>query len=239
MPTAWGWLTILLVLVATVLLLGRFANRWLSVDEPAHGADGGRADTLVVEGWMEPHDLDEAAETFRRGGYRRLLTTGGPTDKWSAADGFASYADRAADYLHHHGIAADRLVTVPAPASAQDRSFLSAVMVREWAARTSTHLDALDLFSVGAHTRRSRMVYRMALGPSVDVGAIAARPLSFDADRWWTTSAGVKSVMGEMLSIAWTGCCFWPPRVGSHEERWAEPAPAAGQTTPPRQSPPP
>lgn len=233
LPTVWGWLLLFAFSASALLVFGRFVNRWLSVDEPAHGAK-----TLVVEGWMGTGDLDNALRTFRQGGYQRLLTTGGPTYDWPDPNGFPSYADRAADYLRRKGVSADRLIAVPAPASAQDRTFLSAVMVREWAARTGTHLDAIDVFSVGAHTRRSRMVYRLAFGPSVAVGAIPAQPATFDADRWWTTSAGVKAVMGETLSIAWTACCFWPPKPGSHEERWADPEPASGAAASPPPQPP-
>jgi hypothetical protein len=56
-------------------------------------------------------------------------------------------------------------VSVPAPASPRDRSFLSAVLVRDWLRRHAAAADALDLFSGGVHARRSRLVYRIAFGP--------------------------------------------------------------------------
>ena len=98
-------------------------------------------------------------------------------------------------------------------------------MVRDWARQTGTVLGSVDVFSAGVHARRSRLLYRMALGPDVEVGVLAAQPQMFDAERWWTTSAGVKSVIGETLSLGWTVCCFWPPTPGSPEERWARPRP--------------
>lgn len=223
LPTIWGWLALLLVSGSLSLAVGRSANRWLSVDEPARGADGRGARTLVVEGWMGANDLDQAMQAFRHGRYLRLLTTGGPTYEWPDPRGFKNYADRAADYLGRQGLPAGQVIAVPAPASAQDRTFLSAVMVRDWAAETGTRLDAIDVYSVGPHTRRSRMLYEMAFGPAVEVGALAARPSEFDADRWWSSSAGAKSMLVEAVSIAWTVCCFWPAARGSHEERWAVP----------------
>jgi len=48
------------------------------------------------------------------------------------------------------------------------------------------------------------------LGPQVEVGAIAVPPADYDGERWWTSSLGVKATMGEVLSLAWTKCCFWP-----------------------------
>jgi len=71
------------------------------------------------------------------------------------------------------------------------------------------------------HARRSWLVYRMAFGDGVEVGVLSARPTGYDLQRWWTTSTGVKTVIGEALSLAWTKCCFWPAPKGSHEERWS------------------
>ena len=117
---------------------------------------------------------------------------------------------RAAAYLRDNGVTGVPVIAVETPASLQDRTYLSAVQVREWARRSGLALEAIDLLSNGVHMRRSRTLYRMALGDSVEVGAIAARPVEYDPQRWWRTSAGVKATMGETLSLAWTTCCFWP-----------------------------
>ena len=92
-------------------------------------------------------------------------------------------------------------------------------MFREWARKNGVALEAVDVFSAGVHARRSRLVYRLALGESVQVGVMAARPKDYEPDRWWATSAGAKAVIGG-LSLAWTKCCFWPGAPGSHEEKW-------------------
>ena len=111
------------------------------------------------------------------------------------------------------------MVAVAAPESAQDRTFLSAVVVRDWLRRQGDTIDAVDLFSGSVHARRSRLVFRMAFGPEVDVGVFAAAPRRYALERWWTTSEGVKAVLGEAISLAWTACCFAPPTPGSHEGR--------------------
>ena len=69
----------------------------------------------------------------------------------------------------------------PRRESAQDRTFLSAVVVRDWLRRQGGTIDAVDLFSGGVHARRSRLVYRIAFGPEVDVGVFAAPPRRYDA----------------------------------------------------------
>lgn len=226
LPSVWGSLLLLMLVAAAGTWLARHAYGFLAPTELAHGRVGQGARTLVVEGWLDAGDLNQAVAAARRGRYERVVVSGGPLDDWPEGQRFANYADRAADYLRQHGLDALPVVAVAAPASAQDRTYLSALVVRDWAARTGTTLDAIDLFSSGVHAYRSRIVFRMALGPDVEVGVIAARPLRFDGDRWWTTSAGAKAVVGEALSVAWTRCCFWPAPHGSFSERWGVPEPA-------------
>jgi hypothetical protein len=215
LPTVWGWLVLLIFVAAAVFAAASSANEFFAPNEPVPGAR-----VLVVEGWLDPTDLDQAVAAFRRGRYERVVTTGGPTDLWGAAQGWKTYADRAASYLKEHGLANVPIVAVPAPRSAQDRTFLSAVMVREWAQRSGLKLAAVDLFSAGVHARRSRVLYRMALGSGVEVGVLSAMPQDFDPERWWTTSSGTKLLMSETISLAWTKCCFWPAPPGTHDERW-------------------
>lgn len=219
LPTVWGWLTLLLAGLFAAVMFGREANAFLALNEPARGRDGNGARTLIVEGWLDASDLDQALAAFRHGPYERILTTGGPIQSWNDSPEWKSYADRAASYLRRR-LDSVPLTAVPAPPSAQDRSFLSAVMVREWMKASAVRADAIDVFSAGVHARRSRLVYQMAFGDGVEVGVMAARPETYDADHWWKTSNGVKTVIGEGLSLAWTKCCFWPAARGSREERW-------------------
>ena len=225
LPTVWGAVLGLVALAAIAVALIANAPGYLAVTEPARGANGKGARVLIVEGWMDDRELDQAVAVFRRGHYERIVTTGGPIETWVGLPvPWKDYAERGARYLAAHGLADATIDAVPAPASAQDRTFLSAVVVRDWAARRQVRLDAVDLLSVGVHARRSRMMFRAAFGPGVEVGVIAARPTFHDTQRWWKTSGGAKVVLGESISLAWTACCFWPPAVGSREERWALPA---------------
>lgn len=218
LPTIWGWLLILGALALAAFLLVRNAYSLLALNDPAAGAR-----ILVVEGWLDPPDLEQAIAVFRQGRYDRVVTTGGPMLSWGPACTWDSYAHRGASYLLAHGLADVPLDIVPAPASLQERTFLSAVMLREWMQRSGVHADAIDLYSAGIHARRSRLLFQMALGSQTQVGVMAARPQQYDPQGWWRTSVGVKTMIGEVISMAWTTCCFWPASAGSHEERWAVP----------------
>jgi hypothetical protein len=206
LPTLWGWLLLIVIAVAACTALAVSSYALLAPEAPARNAR-----TLVVEGWLDPPELKQAVEAFRRGHYERVLTTGGPIEPWVDVGGWGNYAARAAAYLRTNGLAAEvPVIAVPAPETKLDRTWLSAQMVREWAQRSNVALDSIDLYSSGVHARRSWMVYRMAFGSGAEVGVLAAEPVDFDAKHWWTSSAGAKATMSEIVSLAWTQCCFWP-----------------------------
>lgn len=223
-PTIWGWLLILFAGLGGGLatLFGAFP--FLAENDPAPSAT-----LLVVEGWLADRELDQAIAAFRRGGYERLVTTGGPIERSSRLVGFSTYADLAAAYIASRGIPPGSVTAVPAPASAQDRTYLSAVKVREWVRKHPPEVRALDVYSGGPHARRSRALFELAFGSEVRVGVLSAAPTEYDANRWWRSSAGAKSVIGEAIGLVWITCCFFRPDDGSYEEAWGLPRPPASK----------
>jgi uncharacterized SAM-binding protein YcdF (DUF218 family) len=208
-------LLFLLVSFASAMLLRSGLYAFLAPNDPAG------ANILVVEGWLAPEELDQAIEVFRKGKYERIVTTGGPVAGWPGLSKDTVYAELAAAYLEKHGIRPEQILAVPAPRSAQERTFLSAVMFREAAKKQGMTLGAVDIFSAGPHARRSRLLFQMALGDDVRVGVLAARPESFNADAWWQSSSGVEQMFFQSFGYVWVKCCFWPGPPGSRKELWA------------------
>jgi uncharacterized SAM-binding protein YcdF (DUF218 family) len=205
LPTLWGGLLMLLTAGAAMLALGRWANDLFAVNDPA-----AQARTLVVEGWIDAGDLAQAARVAQRGAYERVLAVGAPLDPWDDVGGWHDCAQRAAQYLLHHGVRAVPVLTLPTAAVRRDRSYENALTVRQWAIRSHVELGAIDVFTSGVHARRSRLLYRMALGSGVAVGVLAANPQDYDAVHWWRSSEGIKRLIDEAVGLPWTICCFWP-----------------------------
>ena len=87
MPTLWGWGAILAVIFTMVVALAFAATAWLAPNLPADGAR-----LLIVEGWLDGPDLDQAVIAFRGGHYERIVTTGGPIDAWFGVSASPNYA---------------------------------------------------------------------------------------------------------------------------------------------------
>ena len=209
MPTLAGTLVLLALVAGAFALLLPHLGAFLAQTERA-ASQGGGARLLVVEGWLDDDALDDAIAFARNGHYERVVTSGGPIEGWHELQPWRTSAERAAAYLRWRGIGGTPVTAVPAPELAQDRSYISAVVVRDWAKAQGLSPAALDVFTAGVHARRSRLVYRMAFGSAVEVGIVAAPPRRYRLDRWWQTSEGAKAVLDELVALAWTKCCFWP-----------------------------
>jgi hypothetical protein len=208
LPTLPVALAIVALTIALAVWAGRHAYPLLAPWAPAPGAR-----TLVVEGWLSRAELQEARALRRSGRYERVLTTGGPIEPEQDAGGWGSFAARGAAILREDADSAVPVIALPAPRTLQERTYLSALKVRDWAGQAGVRLDAVDVYTLGVHARRSRQVYRLALGDAVAVGVLAVPPADHDGPRWWTSSAGAKTTLGEIVSLAWTSCCFWPPNA--------------------------
>lgn len=210
LPTLWGWLLLLSLGALLVLALGYSALSLLGPQAPARGPGGEGAEVLVVEGWLDERELDHALDLIRRGRYRQVWTSGGPIDPQIDVGGWRNFALRTANYLESHGAGGVPVRAAPAPDTYRDRTYLSALAVRDRLRQSGGLPPAIDIYSAGPHGRRSRLLYRLAFGPDVEVGVLSAPITDFGQRRWWSSSVGVKTVIGEAIALGWTECCFWP-----------------------------
>jgi len=176
---------------------------------------------LVVEGWLPEEGLKQALLEFNQGDYKLMITTGGPITAYKA--GYSTYAERAKEALLELGVKPSQLYVVPTPASAQNRTYLSAVMVRNKLLEMEQKPHAVNVFSGDVHARRTLLLYELAFKEKeIEIGILAADANRFDLAFWWESSGGVKSVLTELIGWMWVKCCFYPAEQGSHAELWGE-----------------
>jgi len=204
LPTPFGALVLLLICASALVLAGRHAYAFLAPNEPQN------ARVLVVEGWMPRSALGQALELWKSGRFERIVTTGGPIESEFGPLTASTYAERARLWLEEHGVPSGRVAAVPGPGPDRERTYRTALAVRQWLAHAAPDVDAVDVLSFAAHTRRSWLLYRMALRGRARVGILAASPLDYDPARWWATSAGTKNVVEEAIAFTWTELFFWP-----------------------------
>ncbi len=175
---------------------------FLATVKPSHQG------VLVVEGWLPDYALEEAKQTFESHSYRLVVVTGVPIEQGSFLGNFQDYAQLGAATLREFGMDEKRIVPVSCPDVPKDRTYSTACQVHRWLKEQSSQ-EAVDVFTLGVHARRTWLLYRLALGSSRHVGIIAGEDRRFER-RWWTTSSGFRIVTGEAIAFIYAKFLFYP-----------------------------
>jgi len=166
-PTWRGWFVILLSFVTLGVVSVRCIYPFLAPNNPCSGG------VMVVEGWDSDFTLEYVIAEFHRNHYDKIYTTGGPLEVGSFLSEYRTYAELGAANLLKLGLSTNDVQAVPAPFARQDRTYTAAVALRNWWREHGEAPTTVNLMSDGPHARRSRLLYRKALGPSVHVGVTA------------------------------------------------------------------
>ncbi len=201
-----GWLVLVVVALAMSSLFFFTIGPFLAVTDRAV------SETLVVEGWISVHRA--AGEEFSGGAYHQLFTTGGP---WSStsADERKTWAWVGAERLKAVGIPAGVVYAVPCPRTTRDRTYQSAVALRDWRRVHDAHFTSMNIVTEGVHARRTRLLFEKAFGKEVAVGIVSIPTRDYDVKRWWLSSAGVRDVVGETLAYLYARFVFSRPSLES------------------------
>lgn len=171
-------------------------------------------DVLVVEGWVHEYALRAAVDEFNAGSYRRVFTTGGPvTGLGRYVNDWQTSASVGADGLKRVGLPAEVLQMVPTREMNRDRTFASALALRNWLRDQGVTVRSVNVLTEDAHARRTRLLFQKAFGDQVAVGVIAAVNPDYDAKRWWRYSEGVREVFSEIVAYVYARLFFYPAKA--------------------------
>jgi hypothetical protein len=197
-------LLIAVILAGTLILLSTNLYAFLAPEaEPHHGL-------MVVEGWIHDFALDEAVTIYRNGDYSMIVCTGVPIETGSYIQEYRSYPEMTAARLRKMGVDPSEIVVAVADYEKKDRTYLSAVALRQAFITYNIEDTDLHLITTGPHGRRSRMLFQKALGPDYSIGITCLEEASYNADDWYTSSEGVRSVLSELIAYTYAKLFFHP-----------------------------
>ncbi len=207
LPTWRGWLALGLAVTLLLGLAVRNAYAFLAVNDPVAGG------ALVVEGWQPDYALEAAIAEFKRHPYEKLYVTGGPIDRGAPLSEYKTYAQLGAAILLRLGLDPAVVQAIPAPWVRQDRTYTSAVALREWLREHRIAPKNFHLLTLGPHARRSRLLFEEALGAGAKVGITAMEGRDYDPGEWWRSSEGFREVTGELIAYGYARLVFRPGPV--------------------------
>lgn len=200
-----GWIVAVLSVVAFGLLFAFGAHPFLALNHRV------ASDFLVVEGWIPDTAIHAAADEFRVGNYRLAFSTGGSAQRGAThISTTLTAAEIGAIRLRRAGLPSDSVKSIPSLSSSRDRTYHSAVALRDWFETQHIPVRSLNIVTEDVHARRTRLLFSLAFGHDVAVGVIAVPNPDYDGDRWWRSSAGVRGVLGEAIAYVYTKFFFHP-----------------------------
>jgi uncharacterized SAM-binding protein YcdF (DUF218 family) len=204
-----GWLLLALVVALTACGVILNIHPFLAV------TDRTNADTLVVEGWIQRYAMQKAVEEFKSGRYKRIFTTGGPENgSGGYVNDYQTSASVGAEVLtKKFGIPDDVVQMVPSHVIGRDRTYSSAIALRDWLHQHNLQVQSINVVTEGTHARRTRLLFKRALGSNVAVGVIAVPSPDFDARQWWRYSEGVEEVVTEGIAYLYAKFFFRPSQI--------------------------
>ncbi len=205
LPTWRGWIALLLVGAGLVAFVMRGMQPFLAVNDPVPGG------LLVVEGWLPDYALEETITEFKRDHARPLMVTGGPIEHGAPLAEYRSLAELGAAALVRLGLDTNVVQAVPAPKVRRDRTYASAVALKNWLRQQGIGETNINVISLGPHARRTRLLFSRALGNGYRVGVICIQHQGYDPNRWWESSEGVRTVTGEMIAYGYARLLFRSP----------------------------
>lgn len=187
-----GWLIIALIFLLFFYLLRSHLYNYLSPVKPVE------TKVLVVEGWVHDFAIEEVYAIFLKDKYELIITTGGPLKMGYLSTQSISAADIAKKTLIELGMDSTKIISVPRKEVVENRTIQSALTLKKWFSENNSEIENFNLLSLGAHSRRSWLLFQEAM-PEKEIGIIALRDPRIVADKWWKTSHGARTVLAEAI----------------------------------------
>jgi len=189
-PTAFGWLTL-----GAFFLLPAF-GWWLWGERFLSATQREAPDVLVVEGWIGLAGVAKAKIEFESGHYSKIVTVGSATNnRWGRKQW--NYAELAHDELVRLGLSPENIVVAAVPTLENQRTFASAIYAQRALSRAGIHPKSVNVFTLGVHARRSRLVFQKVFSSQVPVGCISWWPAAYGPESWWQSSERATDMIKE------------------------------------------
>ena len=203
-PTWITWLLIIIFLIALFYLFISKAAIFLTVNSPV------KSKTMIIEGWVPDYTLKEAVKTYKKENYEHLIVTGIPLQLWNSITDYKNMAQVTADNIKKIGFK-DTIYLAAIPFNVlRDRTYSTALVSKMIFEEHPDWEKSFNIYSLGAHSRRSLLMFNKAFGDDYKIGIYAGKDITFDENHWWKSSRGFRTVASELFSYFFVRLFFHP-----------------------------
>ena len=189
-----------LVVVIWVIVAG---HDFLAISEPVP------ANVLIVEAWAwQSASMQEAAKEFIRGRYDIVVTVGVLPKRYESGSMQENPAALAAERLSTFGVDRNSIAVLSVPNLKRHRTYASGLAVKHWLANSKIDVVGINVVTLGAHARKSLMLFKQAFGKGIPVGVIAGTEDRYNPERWWLSVWGIYTVLWNIVGYLYAE--WWP-----------------------------
>jgi hypothetical protein len=195
-------LTGFVLVVVWVMLRGLFS--FLACSCP------NREGIMIVEGWIRTSSIPQVVREYEASRYQYVVVVNAvydSSDKWVSGRFQGEYLTNA---LVRRGIPRERIALVTCDVVKKDRTYHSALAVQDWLRLQGKSGKMFDVVTMGAHARRSGILFKRAFPKGVYLGVIALDECEYDPEHWWRSSEGVREVLFEGVAYLYVLLFFHP-----------------------------
>lgn len=193
----------IVVVLLTVIVFALTIHDFLAINHPVH------ANVLVVEGWIwESSAMKDAAEEFKRGRYAIVVTVGTLPSWHESGQSDENAASRAAEQLKYLGVSEHTIHILTVRNIDKHRTYTSALSVRQWLLNSHIPVTGINVFTIGAHARKSLVLFKRAFGDNTPIGVIAGIENGYDPEHWWLSVNGIYTVLRKTIGYLYAE--WWP-----------------------------
>jgi len=176
---------------------------FLAISEPV------RANVLVVESWAwQSAAMQEAADEFCGGQYDIVIAVGILPGRKERELMQENDAVLAAEQLEKFGVQPKAIVVLAVSNIERHRTYASALAVKQWLEDSNTKTGGINVFTLGAHARKSLVLFKRAFRQGVPVGVIAGTEDGYEPNRWWLSVRGIYTVLRKTVGYLYAE--LWP-----------------------------
>ena len=153
------------------------------------------AKVMVIEGWIPEESLKFAASLFKADHYDLIITNGGDVRLNNPENFYNTYAEMAQNKLMQMGINGNQIIAVRTLKINRSKSYSYARSTVAWLLKNMRATKAVNILTLGAHARKSYVLYKKAAGKALEIGIISAPPVKYDPTFWYFSTYGIGFVL--------------------------------------------
>ncbi|MCD4698603.1 MAG: hypothetical protein K8S16_20430 [Bacteroidales bacterium] len=201
-----GWLLILGFNFLLIFFILKYISIFLVVNKPLD------TKILIIDGLLPGYAYDSIVKLIEKDKYKYVITTGVDVDYTFNSDEQFNIADFSFKILSTKDIKNCKLHSAPAHLIYRDRTYSSAIALKDWFITQRIFPGEINVVSFSCHSRRTWVLYRKAFRDFARVGIISIRDQSYNYTKWYYYSRGVRQVLSETIGYLYSSIFFHPKK---------------------------